>query len=847
MRLPLDFRPWLSLAIGLSLMAAGFPSRAQNAEEPEAAASDPASVEAELELERFFETEVRPLLAENCVKCHGEDRQKGGLRLDSREGLMSGGFLGPAVVPGEPEESPLIWAVRREGPEMPPTGDPLDDQAIAQLERWVELGAHWPSGADRAAIRGEGPQFTEDDRSYWAFQPVETVEPPAIDGDDWSRNPIDRFVLRKLRQAGLSPAPEADRRTFIRRVTFDLTGLPPTPEAVETYVNDPAGDAHERLVDRLLESDRYGEHWGRHWLDLVRYAESNGYRADEFRPNAWRYRDYVIQALNDDLPYDQFLREQLAGDEIDPDDPTSKVATGYLRLWTYESNQRDVETQWDAILNDVTDVTADVFLGLGMACARCHDHKYDPILQEDYFRLRAVFEPLRPRDDLSIEPTGPGTGVAERRAAWEALTADIRAEIAALEGPIRERAAQTAIEKFQPGMRAILNRPKEELAPRERQLHELAFRQVLLEWEKAIPKQLKGEKQERWEALQERLEAFEAIRPPVSGTVDTVTDLGANAPPTVIPGSSGEPIEPGPLTLLDPEPWEVEPPSDWAPTTGRRSKLADWLTDPDNPLTSRVIVNRLWARHFGRGIVATTSDFGRLGEPPTHPELLDWLAARLIDEGWSLKAIHRLILTSSTYRQASTRPDETAVREIDPQNRWLWHVPIRRLEAESIRDAVLAVSGELDPTAGGPSVETSAPRRSIYTKFKRNTKDPLLDVFDVADGYGSVSARNVTTTPTQSLLMINGDWALERASAFADRLFEEDPNRTEVERIDRAFRLAFGRPAEPVENDGARAFLADQSALIRAETNDGEAAILREAWVDFCHILLNANEFLYVD
>lgn len=814
---------------------------------PAVARSDEAADREGLQL---FESQVRPILIDRCQRCHGEEKQKGDLRVDSLAHLLGGGRTGPAVVPGDLVESLLVEAVRYEGFEMPPDGQ-LPDEEVEALVRWVELGAPWPGEEQTAAIRETPETFTEADRSYWSLQPVAEVEPPTVADSGWSRNPIDQFIFERLNAAGLSPAPEADRRTLIRRATFDLHGLPPTPEEVDAFLADDAPDAFDRLVDRLLESPRYGERWGRHWLDLVRFAESDGYRADAFRPFAWRYRDYVIDAFNRDLPYDQFVREQIAGDELDPESPVGRVATGYLRLWVYESNQRDVEGQWDGILDDITDVTADAFLGLGMGCARCHDHKYDPILQKDYYRLRSYFAALIPRDELHVIPDAPATGEAERRAAWEALTAATRAEIAELEARHRERAAQSAIEKFQPHMQALLGEDTGNLSPREQQLTTLAFRQVIMEYDK-VPGQLKDEKA-RWEELVAELKTFDAIRP-ASANVDAIADVGPVAPPTTIPGDrSGEDIPPGILSILDPEPAEIAPPTGWPDSTGRRTALANWLSDPSNPLVPRVMVNRLWQYHFGKGIVATSSDFGRLGEKPTHPELLDWLASTFIDEGWSLKTLHRMMMTSSAYRQASFRDDLESCLAVDAENALLWRFPPRRLEAEPIRDAMLAVSGELDLDLGGPSVSADQPRRSIYTKFIRNEKDPVLGAFDIADGYLSTAQRNVTTAPTQSLMMINGAWTLKRAEAFANRLLDL-PDQTDADRVRHAFRLAYARSPDSDEVAAALSFLrgpspnGDDLAAAGLPCDDGtEAPVDRAAWVDFCHVLLNANEFLYVD
>ncbi|MBX6311700.1 MAG: PSD1 domain-containing protein [Isosphaeraceae bacterium] len=824
------------------------------------------ATEPDAEQVKFFEKEVRPLLAENCFKCHGPQKQKGGLRLDSRAAALRGGESGPAIVPGKPEESLLVEAINYEGLEMPPGGKLADDRR-AVLVRWVELGAPWPeTGPENAApapAQAKGPKITAEDRAFWSFQPLRRPAVPEVAESDWARNPIDRFIAAKLTAEGLTPAPEADRRTLIRRAYFDLWGLPPTPEEVEAFARDEAPDAYERLIDRLLASPRYGERWGRHWLDLVRYAESDGYRQDAYRPDAWRYRDYVIHALNEDRPYDRFVTEQLAGDEIAPGDPEMRAATGFLRLWAYEFNQRDVPGQWSAILNDITDVTGDVFLGLGLGCARCHDHKFDPILQEDYYRLQAFFAPILPRDDLTLASAEEWQEYQEQLASWEAKTATIREQIAAIERPYREQAAGEAIAKFPESMQAILRKPPAERTPREQQLAELAYRQVTYEYERIAEKIKKGKGKEKaaWEALQQQLAAYDGSKPKPPPRVLTVTDVGPIAPPTVIPGDRAQRvIEPGFLTLLDPGPARIVPLPTAPNSTGRRAALARWLTRPDHPLTTRVIVNRLWQYHFGRGLVATPSDFGRLGERPSHPELLDWLASEFVARGWRLKPMHRLIMTSATYRQTALRPSPEVARQKDPENRWLWRMNPRRLEAEPIRDAMLAVSGELDPALGGPSVAASQPRRSIYTKVIRNTHDPLLDAFDAPDGSISTPQRNATTTPLQALLMINGPWTLDRARAFAARLRAEAPD--DSGRIILAYRLAFGRPPEPTELAEAIAFLQGQARRIesgteaevagedgceppRPPTSSDEADLA--ALVDLCHALLNASEFLYID
>ncbi len=483
--------------------------------------------------------------------------------------------------------------------------------------------------------------------------------PPDVEPAGWARNDLDRFVLAKLRTHGLLPAAEADRRAVVRRLYFDLTGLPPAPEEIDAFVADPAPDAYERLVDRLLDSPRYGERWARHWLDLVRYAESDGFRQDAFRPHAWRYRDYVIRAWNDDKPYDRFILEQLAGDEVAPHDPDALAATAYLRHWIYEYNQRDVRTQWDNILNDITNVTGEVFLGLGVGCARCHDHKFDPILKEDYFRLKAFFTPLLPRDDLPYATGEAWQQYQTQLAVWREKTAEIRRQIDELERPLVEAARKRAADKFPRDIREMLLKEPSQRAPLEHQLAELANRQAKEEVAKVnFGSQLKGDERARWEQLQGEMKQLDDLRPKDLPPAFTVTDVGPVAPSTLIAGArERREVEPGFPTVLDPATAAIVPPAS-GDSTGRRTALARWLASPANPLTARVMVNRIWQQHFGVGLVATASDFGRLGEPPSHPELLDWLASRFMADGWRFKPLHRLIVTSATYRQAAMHARE---------------------------------------------------------------------------------------------------------------------------------------------------------------------------------------------
>ncbi len=777
----------------------------------------------------LFEKTVRPILAENCFKCHShaENKFKGGLALDSPASILKGGETGPAIVPSQPEKSLLLQAVRQSGElKMPPKGQ-LTSAQVAAIEQWIKAGAPMPatvSSVPNGHAKRTG-KITDEDRAWWAFQPIRKTAPAKLADDAWSRNEIDRFILARIRKENLKPSTEAARVALIRRLSFDLVGLPPSPDEVETFVKDRSADAYETLVDRLLASPRYGERWARHWLDLVRYADSDGYRIDDFRPNAWRYRDYVIQSFNDDKPYDRFVQEQLAGDELFPGDPAALTATGYLRHWIYEYNLRDVRGQWTTILNDITDTTADVFLGLGLQCARCHDHKFDPILQKDYFRLQAFLAPILPREDLVAATETEKRTHAAKRAEWEKKTASLRAEIESIETKYRNAATKDAIEKFPEDIQAMILKPVSERTALEHQLAELAYRQVYYEYDR-LERKLKGEDKEKVIALRKQLATHDALRPAPLPTVLAVSDASRIAPPVFIPKKNGEPIAPGFPTILDDKPAVIPPLPANLDSTGRRAALAKWLTRPDNPLTARVIVNRLWQQHFGRGLAANASDFGKLGEAPTHPELLDWLAGGFIENGWSFKKLHRLIVTSATYRQTATATRDAK----DPENKFYARGTTRRLDAEQIRDAVFTITSELNLKTGGPAVNASDPHRAIYTKMLRNTRDPLLDVFDAPLWFQSAASRDTTTTPVQSLMLINSQFMLQRAKAFANRVSKDcGPNASEEKLVSHAYELAFGRAPTAAQRDFAVKFLAAQPARISpALASSAQAAFLHD-------------------
>ncbi|HWE38150.1 MAG TPA: PSD1 and planctomycete cytochrome C domain-containing protein [Isosphaeraceae bacterium] len=795
---------------------------------------------------RFFEAKVRPILAGRCQKCHGPEKQKSGLRLDSRAGALAGGDLGPAVVPGKPDESLLIAAVRQEDDnlKMPPSGK-LAREQIDDLARWVRIGAPWP-GADATAApaparKGEY-QVTDKDRAHWAFRPVQARAVPDVQDRGWVLNPIDAFLLAKLESKGLRPNPPAGRRELIRRVTFDVTGLPPTPEEVDAFLADDSPTAYERLVDRLLASPHFGEKWGRHWLDLVRFAETNSYERDNPKPNAWRYRDYVIRALNDDKPYDRFLREQLAGDEL-PGGDDGLIATGFYRLgiWDDEPTDRD-QARYDG-LDDIVATTGQVFLGLTVDCARCHDHKIDPIPQRDYYRLIAFFQNVNhfrnggPTDESPLFDTGEDrTAFQDKLGEYEARRAAARLEIEAIEREAKAKAEDQ-------GVMAVSDLGK----------------LVRDEGERLLGK----EKIKRYRELHRDLRGLQKGKPEAAMAL-RVSEAGPVAPETFVllrgnPHAKGDEVEPGFPTVLGASSPVIPPPAPGAKSSGRRTALADWITSPENPLTARVMVNRLWQHHFGRGIVRSPNNFGLQGDRPTHPELLDWLASELVKGGWRLKPIHRLILTSNAYRMSSSGRPEALAK--DPVNDLVWRFDMRRLTGEEIRDAVLAVGGTLNPRMFGPGIYPELPaevlasqsmpgygwgksppseqaRRSVYIHVKRSLLVPILEGFDLAETDRSSPVRFSTTQPTQALGMLNGAFLNAQAGRLADRLRREagDDDRA---RVRRAFRLALGR--EPTEGEVGRslAFL----AALRHEDGLGDDAARRV----FALMVLNLNEFLYVD
>jgi cytochrome c553 len=770
----------------LVLLGQFVPASAGAADSPPQAAGD------------FFEKEVRPLLVERCGKCHGAEKPKGGLRLTSRANLLKGGESGPAAVAGKPEQSLLIQAIRySEALQMPPK-EKLGEREIAILTRWVELGLPWPEAKVVTGAAGAKFQITEEQRRFWAFQPVREVSPPAVKAENQVQSAIDRFILAGLEAKGQRLARTADRRTLLRRVTFDLTGLPPTPEEMDAFLRDASPDAFARVVDRLLASPAYGERWGRHWLDLVRYTDSfdtRGLGGEMDCADAWRYRDWVVDAFNRDLPYDRFVTDQIAGDLVPCPEGFNRagtIATGFLALGNWGGGDADKEKLLTDIADDQVDVVSRTFLGLTVACARCHDHKFDPISTADYYGLAGIFFSTHILPNVGPKTNGPPmlripldppaqvaryeqyhrylTGLEKKiKTAREAksLSADARLALAKL------TAERGLLQSTSPPAVAYANGAQEGGVP-------------------GSPHA-----------------GVHDIRVHVRGRYDRLGELVPRHFPEILAGNHQPPIVSG----------------------SGRLDLAHWLTRPDNPLTARVLVNRVWQYHFGEGIVRTPSNFGKLGERPTHPELLDWLARDFVRGGWSIKRLHRTILLSATYQQTS-EPDPASLAA-DPDNRLFGRMNRRRLEAEAMRDGLLAVSGRLDLRQGGPAVrEFASPRRTLYLMTVRSDRSGFGPLFDSADPTAPVSKRTLSTVAPQALFLLNNPFVLEAARGLARRVQTEATEQTS--RIERAYALLYGRPPSEEEI---------RIGLDLLERSGGD----ERAWQEYCQVLLCANEFVYVD
>lgn len=715
----------------------------------------------------LFKQKVAGILQHRCVRCHGAQQAKGGLDLSTRAALMKGGDSGVVVKPGKAGQSLLVRLIRHDAqPAMPAEGRRLEAAALNAVVEWIDLGMAYSHSLNSEVEEDGGwtrRRIDDQSRRFWSFRPLQ-LQPLAAtnDADRWSRNFIDRYVLFKAREQSLAMNPEADRRTLIRRVYLDLLGLPPSPAEVAAFVANSQPHAYEELLENLLASSHYGERWGRHWLDIVRFAESAGFEHDEDRPNAFHYRDFVVKALNADMPFDQFAQWQVAGDELAPDNPLALMATGFLGAGVLPTQltEREFERARYDELDDMVATLGTSMLGLTVGCARCHDHKFDPIPSADYYRLVATFTTaIRSNVQVRMDAKRPPATVM-------VVSEGVK--------PIKHHADGRGFPHFYP------------------QAYFLA----------------------RGDPLQKQ-----GVAP--MGFLQVLVSDSQRA-----------------------EHWSVKRPAD-AKSSYRRAGLSKWLTDVEHGaghLLARVIVNRLWKHHFGRGLVATTNDFGVQGERPSHPELLDALSLELIRRGWRLKELHRLMMSTSTYRQSSV--DDLQDRQRDPQNRWLWHFQPRRLEAEAIRDCILAVSGQLDRTSFGPgTLDQASRRRSIYFTIKRSKLIPMLQIFDAPEPLASTGERPATTIAPQALLFMNDPRIRNYALGFAQRLEENGDDSLDLI-VSRAYSIALGRKATGTEVAAAQEFLTAQTKSYQEDSRT-DAMLLSRA--DFCQILLSLNEFIYVD
>ncbi|MBL8890386.1 MAG: PSD1 domain-containing protein [Planctomycetaceae bacterium] len=756
----------------------------------------------------YFESKVRPLLIQHCQSCHGAEETKGGLQLLSREHLLVGGDSGAAIVPGDSGASLLIEAVKYESLQMPPD-QKLTSQQVEVLEQWIKMGAPWPGGQNPTVPLRRGAEISAEDRSYWAFQPLTRPPVPQLAQPVQPSHPIDAFIGQKLAEKNLRPNPQATPRELIRRAMFDLIGLPPTPAEVARFEQQWASEmeAHRDrdvpqvyldLIDDLLKRPEYGERWGRHWLDVVRFAQSNGYERDGEKERIWMYRDYVIEAFNADKPYDRFVLEQLAGDELPDASAASRIATGFYRLGVWDDEADDPRQAEFDDLDDILVTTGASFLGLTLGCCRCHDHKFDPLPQQDYYRLLAFFrniqrytDPKPVRTSSTFLPT---------------------IEIAQVAELVNQQLARRA--ELQAKLETALGTEKESL---EAALRDESLPIGAADWTNGV---------------REASAAVPPVHVLIRGNAGQEGPVVEPALPLVFGGGTlvSQPID-GPL-----------------PSSGRRLALARWIASAENPLTARVMVNRVWYHHFGRGIVPTTTDFGKAGLPPTHPELLDWLATEFLQQGWSVKSLHRLIMTSQAYRRSSRHEfvlsSENAANLavdanvadptlVDPANTWLWRANLQRLSAEAIRDSMLAISGRLNSERGGRgffpqlagevlaggsrpgsgwgvSDERQQDRRSVYMFVKRTMSSPWLDLFDYTNLTQPIAERPHTTVAPQALMLLNDDFMLQQAESLAKRAWL-DSAADKATAVERAFELAVQRRPNETESEILRQFLARQT------------------------------------
>jgi hypothetical protein len=859
-----------------------------------------------------FEKDVRPILKAHCFDCHGEgETPKGGLDLRLRRLIVQGGEDGPAIVPGKPEQSSLLSLVIRG--EMPKRDKKLTPQEIAVLRKWIASGARTARPEPTTLAKGSG--ITEEERAFWSFQPITSPKVPKTSPSFRARTAIDSFLAAPLAKKGLKFSPEADKITQLRRIHLDLTGLPPTPAEVVAFVADRSADAYERRVDELLNSEHYGERWGRHWLDAAGYADSDGYSdADPVRPYAYKYRDYVLRSFNQDKPFDRFINEQLAGDELagahqgnaatvalagsDPRDLL--VATGFLRMGadgtaTAAVDQNIVRNQ---VMSDTIKIVSTSLLGLSIGCAQCHDHRYDPIPHGDYYRLRAVFEPAydwknwRTPDQRLVSLA---TDADRRKSAEiEAEAARVSAEKETKQKQYIADALTQHLEKFEVSLRQSLrmaiDTPADKRTPEQKKL---IADNPSVNINAGVLYQYNPKAADDLKAMDAKMAEIRG-RKPIEDFVSVLTEPSDKLPATHLfhrgdPLQPREVIAPGGLSVLgrDGKPAEFAAKAPDVATSGRRLAFARWLTSGTNPLVARVLVNRVWMHHFGRGLVGTPADFGSMGERPSHPELLDWLADDFMRHGWKLKRLHRLILTSTAYRQSS-RNDPRGISR-DPENRLYWKKPLQRLDAEALRDSILAVSGSISTTLFGPPVpvrpdvhgqivvgvdktegDNKMPvnvalngeefRRSVYIQVRRSRPLAMLHAFDAPVMEVNCERRQNSTVATQALMLMNSEFLLDQAARFARRL-EKEAGLDRTAQIRRAWQLAFNRSPNPGELADALAFLDAQATYVstlpgavdpKAKKDEKSKGLPpptpdEQALTSLCQSLLSANEFLYVD
>ncbi len=822
-----------------------------------------------------FSKDVQPIFQKTCWNCHGPSVQLSQLSLATREAALKGGAHGAALVPGNSAKSKLyLLAAGLEKPAMP-IGGKLTADEVETLKLWIDEGAKWEGAAavtSAAPAAVADPPIRPEERAYWAFQlPVKAAPPIA------KTNPIDAFIQSKLAAKGRHQTPRADRATLVRRAYLDLIGLPPSPAETAEFVNDHSEQAWPKLIDKLLASPQYGERWGRHWLDLARYADSNGFEHDFDRPNAWRYRDYVIRAFNEDKPYDTFLREQLAGDEIAKVTNDSLIATGFLRSYAKVGfREKDNPEFRFEYLDDMIATVGKGLLGLTVQCARCHDHKFDPIRQADYYRLQAALWSYV-EVDHPLVPKEQADEYKRHTAEVNGKIAQLRLSVREIDQPYRAKLLPAKYAKYPANVQEAIAIPELQRTPGQKLLADQVIRAVGIS-DGEISRVITPEDKAKRQALQNEIAAVEKTRPAPIPMAMGVTDGDYRFTPDgpgdePAPGKGkgnyeggGSYVHEGTARYQAPPSWfqlrgdvnshgpETKPgfvkvatygnpPTELAPatphTSGRRLALAEWLVSRDNPLTARVAVNRIWYNHFGRGIVSSIDNFGKMGELPTHPELLDYLATEFMDKGWSTKQMHRLMMTSETYQAASDGTNDGMLSSF----------PQQRLDAEALRDSILTVSGGLNRKMEGPPVFPVLPkdilqsmtngiwkqkddssevwRRSVYIYRKRGLPMPFLEVFDLPNQNLTCGARNVTTVPTQALALMNNDFVLNQANLFAQRLAESAPN-DKARQIDLAYQVALSRPPRPEERNISVNFLNDHTLN------------------DFAHVLLNLNEFLYV-